>query len=171
MRRAPTRGGGGRISPSWVASFPSGATVVNAASKVLLGSFVLDGSFAETVLRVRGRLLVYSDSATVVENQLGAFGMIVVTDVAFAAGLASVPGPATDAADDNWFVYVPFSQRGHDDIAGGDKGSAQGYDYDSKAMRIVEEGSVIALVVENHHAAHGLIVHNSVRLLAKLTQR
>jgi len=171
MRGTPTRRGGSRIAPTWVGVVPSGATAVAAASKVLLGTFVLGGSFAETVMRTRGRILVFSDSVSVVENQLGAYGMIVVTDIAAAAGIASIPGPATDASDDNWFVYVPISMRGHDVIAGADRGSTEAYDYDSKAMRIVEEGSVVALVVENIHASHGFTVHNQVRMLSKLTQR
>jgi len=94
--------------------------------------------------------LVISDQASVAEQQNGAFGMVVVTDLAAAAGAASIPGPVTDANDDGWFVWVPTLQ-----ITGGTIGGAPSVGvpqwphlFDSKAMRRVEEGFVIAVMFE-----------------------
>ena len=44
------------------------------------------------------------------ENQLGAFGIALVNDVAAALGVTGIPGPATDALWDGWFVSVKHTQ-------------------------------------------------------------
>ncbi len=61
-----------------------------------------------------------------------------------------MPGPVTDASDDGWFVWEPFWQRGADSIAA----TNPQYMFDSKAMRTVQEGFQIAVIVENASAAH-----------------
>ncbi len=101
-----------RPNRSWAAIVDAAETTVPAASKVLLGTFTpsVDG-IDEVVLRTRGVLAVRSDQTAGSELQIGAFGMIVVTDTAAAAGAASIPSPATDADDDGWFVWLPFAQR------------------------------------------------------------
>ena len=105
-RRFPTRRTPNR---TW-AGFSSAAFAnVPAATKVLIGGFTLSNpGIDETVLRVAGMLSVTSDQIAASEAQIGAFGMIVVNDLAVAAGAASIPGPITDRSDDGWFVYVPF---------------------------------------------------------------
>ncbi len=80
-------------------------------SKILLGSFSLSNpNIDETILRTVGVLSIRSDQIAAPEEQVGAFGMIKVTDLAIAAGAASIPGPVTDIGDDGWFVHVPFAQ-------------------------------------------------------------
>ena len=76
------------------------ATIIAATAKVLLGSFVLSGDFDETVTRSRGAMMVRSDQSAASETQIGAMGMIVVSDDAFAAGITALPGPATDVGND-----------------------------------------------------------------------
>jgi len=127
------------------------AVTIAAGTKVLLATIVLSNvGIGEVVRRTRGQVLVISDQASVAEQQNGAFGMVVVTDLAAAAGAASIPGPVTDANDDGWFVWVPTLQ-----ITGGTIGGAPSVGvpqwphlYDSKAMRRVEEGFVIAVMFE-----------------------
>jgi len=85
--------------------------VLPAASKVLLETVVLSNpGINETVRRTRGGVFVSSDQGAAVELQTGAFGAIIVSDTAVAAGVASLPDPVTDASDDGWFVWVPFTQ-------------------------------------------------------------
>jgi len=99
-----------------------------------------------------------SDQVSQTEFQFGAVGMIVVNDLAIAAGVASIPGPGTDLDDDGWFVWEPFQLVGEAKDGGAD-GSAQewaGWSFDSKAMRRIEEGFGIAIVCENVNTSNGL---------------
>ena len=124
---------------------------VAAGTKVLLATFVLSNvGIGEVVRRTRGQVLVLSDQASVVEQQNGAFGMVVVTDLAAAAGAASIPGPVTDANDDGWFVWVPTLQATGGLIGGAPSVGVPQWPhlFDSKAMRRVEEGFVIAVMFE-----------------------
>jgi len=143
---------------------PTGITVP-AATKILLGFFFLDTAFEETVTRVRGHVTVVSDQVTSpLEAQVGAFGMIRVTDRAIAAGAASIPGPVTDGDDDGWFLWVPFAQIGALTV---DSGQTPPYLVDSKAQRIVREGQQLAVMVENASVTNGLIIIVSLRALSR----
>ena len=153
-----------RAVPAW-GFLGSSVVSVPAASKVLLGSFILSNPpLGETVLRTHVRLFVKTDQASGVENQVGSYGIIVVTDRAVAAGAASIPGPFTDGGDDGWFVHQPIVGQNDTEFGG------IGYDIDSKAMRKVEDGGEIAIMVENSDLLHGFNIIHQVRLLAKLTE-
>ena len=58
-----------------------------------------------TVLRTVGILSISSDQSGAAEQQIGAFGMICVSDSAVAIGVTAMPDPVVDADDDGWFVY------------------------------------------------------------------
>ncbi len=94
-------------------------------------------------------------------------GFVVVNDLAIAAGAASLPGPHTDSSDDGWFVWQPFMQAGTGNSAGMKLGER--YEFDSKAMRRIEEGFSVAVMVENSHATFGLEVLIGFALLASLS--
>ena len=129
-------------------------TVVAAGTKVLVASFVLSNAgINEVVRRTRGRFLFTSDQGTIFEGSVAAFGFVVVNDLALAAGVASMPGPITDANDDGWFVWesMPMLQGNTDGSSSasvGVGGANYGAEFDSKAMRRVEEGFGIAVVAE-----------------------
>ncbi len=74
-----------------------------------------------------------------------------MSDRAIAAGVASIPGPVTDANDDAWFMWQPFVAQGSSPTT-----RQQGtiHDFDSKAMRKILDGFNVAFVVENASAAH-----------------
>ncbi len=129
-------------------------TVVPAASKVLLTTLTLSNpGIGETIRRTRGSFLWDSDQAVADEDYMGAFGLIVVSDLAVAAGVASIPGPVTDANDDGWFVWEPMlSTFEFASVVGFESSSGLHGTFDSKAMRKVEEGFSIAIVVENASA-------------------
>ncbi len=142
-----------------------------ASAKVLLASFSLSNpGIGETIRRTRGVFLVMSDQTTNTELQIGAFGMIVVNDLALAAGAASIPGPETDANDDGWFVWEPFLQVGEPAVGQGASGAEAwpGYRFDSKAMRRVEEGFSIAVMIENSSSSHGFEALTSISLLSSM---
>ena len=158
-----------RPNRGWAGSSPGSATTVGVSTKVLLGSFLLSNpNIDETVLRTVGQLAVVSDQTAASEQQLGAFGMIVVTDIALAAGAASIPGPVTDIADDGWFLYVPIAQTL---LFADSTGLAQSvnYAFDSKAKRVVGDGQSMALMVENASASFVFQVVFTLRLLSQVT--
>ncbi len=128
------------------------------ATKALFTTFVLDNpGISETVRRTRGRFFFASDQASLIEEISGAWGVVVVTDAAAAVGITAIPGAVTDASDDNWFVWEPFGQHLGNGIGGGTGGTNEGMvDYDSKAMRKLEDGFQLAVVVENASASIGL---------------
>ena len=153
-----------RKGTSWARNLSATFTTVPAASKVLVGSFVLSNpGITETAVRSRGRIWIQSDQGAALEEQQGALGLVVVSDLALAAGAASIPGPATDSSDDGWFVWEGFSQTNIQVSAGT---AGQLYEFDSKAARRVQEGFAIAIMAENVHATHGLDLGLVISLLA-----
>ena len=141
------------------------ATTVPPLSKILLGTFVLDTAFDETLVRTRGILSVTSDSAIVVERQVGGWGMIRVSASAAAIGVTAIPSPIFDAANDGWVVWVPFAAQSSFSTGAGFQGAQ--YMVDSKAQRIIREGQVVAVVVENADSLHGLSIIQNIRVLAR----
>jgi len=140
--------------------------VIPANTKVLLGTFILSNpGIGATVLRTRGAFSVASDQGASSEEQLGAWGMIIVNDLALAAGVASIPGPITDASDDGWFLWQSFQRQG---LTSGAITSEQ-YFFDSKAMRKIREGFGVAIVVENGQAAHGLEFAFGIAMLTSIS--
>ena len=171
MARTPARRFAGsrahRQPTSWGRLVPTAFTVVPAASKVLLATFVLSNpGIGETVRRTRGIVSVRSDQTSLPEIQLGAVGFVIVSDLAIAAGAASIPGLVSDASDDGWFVWQPFGQSLS---AAASFTTNWQWLFDSKAMRRIEEGFTIAVMAENAHATNGLSVHVSTSLLASLS--
>ncbi len=155
-----------RAHTGWTRSTAVARATIAPATKVLLGSFVLGATRDETVLRTRGLVAIASDQAVTVEDQVGAYGLVVVSDLALAAGAASIPGPVTDESDDGWFVWVPFGQQSQQDADGI---SSLMYPFDSKAMRRIEDGYGVAIMIENASATAGLQVLDVVSLLSKLS--
>ncbi len=146
------------------------AVIVPTASKVLLSSIVLSNpGIDETVLRTVGQLSVSTDNSAASEQQVGAFGMCIVTDVAFAIGITAIPSPVAEIGDDLWFVHQSITQRSDFQSAVGfNPDVATLYHYDSKAKRRLEEGSRIVLVVENS-GPHGFQMASSTRLLSQIS--
>ncbi len=143
--------------------------VIPVGTKVLLTSFVqLVPGISETILRTRGEFLITSDQVTTVEQQTGAFGMCVVNDIALAAGAASIPGPIFDRSDDLWFVWEPFNWATR--ISAGATVDGTGgrlVTFDSKAMRKVEDGYGIAVMVENESTTAGFEITFSISILSQ----
>ena len=108
QNRSPRRSGK-RANRAWVGAFSVGIVNIPANSAVLISSFALSNpGIDETVLRTVGSIYVASDQTAANEAQLGAFGLILVTDQALSVGITAIPDPITDINDDGWFVYVPI---------------------------------------------------------------
>ena len=153
----------------WTGTGASVYTNVPAATKVLLGSFTSTANIDETVLRCVGAFSVRSDQAAASEDQLGAFGLCVVTDRAIAIGFSAVPGPVTNIADDVWSTYMTIAQSFEFVSAVGVRPDmAHLYNFDSKAKRKIPDGYSLAVVVENAHATHGFDIALTVRVLSMI---
>jgi len=171
-RRTATRrpiGRGQRAPTTWARTVDTVYTLLPAVSKVLLTTVVLNNpGISETVRRTRGLVSIRSDQNAAVEPQLGAFGAVVVSDLAIAAGAGSIPGPVTEAQDDGWFLWVPFNQTSTKSLTAGALHSVQ-YEFDSKAMRRVEQGFGVAFMVENASSVFGLEMSFSISVLTSLS--
>ena len=106
--RTPTRRG-----TNWSRVISTSPDVVPASSKVLLTTFVLSNpGITETIVRTIGRYFVASDQALALEEQLGAWGMVRVTEAAAAIGITAIPGSVTDKDDEGWMVWEGIAQNG-----------------------------------------------------------
>ncbi len=120
-----------------------------------------------TVVRVRGVLQVRSDQVASIETYGVDFGMAVVSDQAVAIGVTAVPTPLTDKGSDLWFVYEQmFGTQTGNANTGNVQQVGFSKEFDSRAMRKVEEGQDVIAVVENE--INGVIVVSSGRFLIKL---
>jgi len=143
------------------------------STSLAAGAAVLDQSFAfgekATIVRTRGRLWVKSDQIASTEEPFGAIGLAVVTDQAFAIGVTAVPTPITDASSDNWFLWEPWQASMVAATQVGFSGDSwTGYELDSKAMRKVDDGDTVVVVLENTSGAHGCEFIVTFRMLVKL---
>jgi len=153
--RSARRGGttvvaGHRRLTQWFRAADVNTSVTLAASTAVLDQSLAGITEPITAVRCRGSIWVGSDQEASEEIWLGAVGMAVVTDQALAAGVGSVPTPITDKDSDSWIMHRYFS--GKFLIASGVGIESQGYfefEFDSKAMRKIPEGSTLIWVVEN----------------------
>ncbi len=161
-RRTPNR--------SWSGTQTVAFTVIPAASKVLLSTFVLSNpNIDETILRVVGGVGVASDQNVASEAQIGAVGLHLITDNAFAIGITAIPDPITDITSDGWFMYQLFNQRNNFATAVGfDSIQMMWYPIDSTAKRVIVEGSRVAVVAANAHATNGMQIGLSFRMLMQV---
>jgi len=121
-----------------------------------------------TVVRTRGVWNVQSDQEAANEFWTGSLGMAVVSEQAAAIGVTAVPTPETDRQSDLWFVYETGMGQFLFDDATGSQEFSLAKDYDSKAMRKVEDGQDIVIVVENSGLGTGVSIAVSGRMLIKL---
>ena len=160
QRRTPNR--------SWSGFVSTAPTAVPAATKVLLGLLAPSNpGIDETVLRNVGSLEFHTDQTASGESQLGAVGIIVITDIAGGVGAASIPGPITDSSDDGWLLYVPLTARFTLLSSVGvrpDIGHI--IHFDSKAKRVVHSGYTLAIMVENAHASNAFDISLIFRTLS-----
>ncbi len=169
MARRFSRGGARSFRPqtsprtNWMRIVDAASLTVPPLTRTFMFSLSLDNvGIGETVRRTRGRFLIASDQSGGIESQNGAFGLIVVTTDAASVGATAIPGPVSSAPDDGWFVWEPFHTRVTDGLG---TRFYETFSFDSKAMRRIEEGYLIAVMVENADATTGLEINVSFSLL------
>ena len=150
---------------AWIASADQGFVAVAAGASVIEQSNPTLA--ATTIVRTRGVVSVRPSAYAADAELVGAIGFGVVSDQAFAAGAASVPGPWTDPDWDGWFVWIPYSFNFEFIDATGTllPGTVQ-IPLDSKAMRKVNFNETVVVVVESQAAA--IQVGVTFRMLVKL---
>ncbi len=162
------RGGRNRRESLWFFIQSSIQTLANPSTAVLLNSLNAAAIALEpfTVVRVRGVLDIHSDQVAVNEFQSVALGFAVVSQQASAIGVTAIPTPITDQGSDLWLAYVNLmaGMALNTDLMG------KSVEYDSRAMRKVEEGQDLVTVAESDIAGQtsGLVVRNIARVLIKL---
>jgi len=153
----------------WI-GFDISETAVGGNTVVLVG--VLNAAALAlrpfTVVRSRLEILWNSDQFTATEEIHGAFGAIIVSDQATAAGVASIPDPITNS-DAPFFIYEPFITRFNFlTSAGFESNGGFHQTVDSKSMRKVGSNEDLAFVAVNSDAAHSAVVSITGRVLIKL---
>jgi len=100
-----------------------------------------------TIIRTHFSVMVRSDQSAAVERQMGGFGIAVVSDQAVGVGITAVPHPVSDLGSSLWFLnQLLFSEA---NTVTDRTTPVRNYQLDSRAMRKVEVGSDIVVVVEN----------------------
>ena len=161
---------GGRTFPprqtslDWARFQSTTLTTIATGNKALFVGF-FDLVADVTVRRVLGSYWIQGDDVSNQEYQVGAIGGMVVSDLAFTAGAASIPGPFTQRNADTWSLWVPFQQVNEKIAAGGvGRNSGGQQHFDSKAQRKLPNGSTYVIMVENAGAG-GIEIGLSVSIL------
>ena len=153
-----------------ICSVPTGFSNVAAGAKaiaVLVPTATLADVGPGTVVRTRGEVRIFSDQQIATENQIGAFGMGFVNEVAGALGITGLPGPASQCAWGGWFVHQFFSQQMLFATAAGlEDNRGERYQIDSKAMRKFAADENLVFMIENFGST-GLEFGVSFRMLIK----
>ncbi len=163
--RFPSRGK--RRETEWFASADAVALTTLAAATFTLDQSLTAAELAKrpfTVVRTVGSIWVKSDQKAANESPFGAMGFLVASEKAVALGVTALPDPITQEASDSWFVYQQVAASG-----GPEEGRPfDRYDFNSKAMRKVQDGEDIAVMVTNASSTLGLQFVIKFRLLIKV---
>jgi len=166
------RGGVARRETQWLDIEPVRSGIVAGGALLMNSLSTVEKALRPfTVVRSRGQFAVKSDQVAASEPYGFGYGICIVSDQASAIGITAVPTPMTDQESDLWFVYEYLAQEfvfvtG----AGFDSQGAAMREYDSKAMRKVEDGQDLVIVgeVPSSATSEGVVITNSGRVLIKL---
>ncbi len=138
---------------------------VASAGATILASFAFETP--ATIVRIRGMLSIELQTYAADLDIAGAVGMGIVSAEAFAAGVASVPEPFTDADWGGWMMWRSFAHRFEFVSNTGSFFPAEWtMEIDSKAMRKVDNNEVLIIVAESQSGA--IAVASPLRVLIKL---
>jgi len=159
-----------RRATEWLGSVNSTTFTALAAATKTLDQFFADLGEPATLVRTRGELWVWNDQLAASEIPFGALGMAIVSEQARVAGAAALPGPTTNNDSDLWFLHQYWASRMTFGSAIGfqESSAAAHVSFDSKAMRRIEQGSNIVVMMENSSALHGCQFLLQFRVLIKL---
>ncbi len=122
-----------------------------------------------TIVRTVGYFAVRSDQTAANEIYDAAVGYAVVSDQSVAIGVTAVPTPWTDLGSDLWFVHqMKMDRFMFISGIGVENSQVRGWQYESKAMRKVENGQDVIVVGESSSLGNGCVIHYAARMLIKL---
>ena len=171
-RRVIVGRSGKRRQVTWVGPADQDVVTVATTAKVIVAIFdpAAAGLPKPTIIRTRGFVSVRPSAFSADIGFSGAFGACIVSDQAAAAGVASVPGPFSDADWDGWYMWRSFAGRFDvtTDVGRvGFSGTGLPFEVDSKAMRKVSDNETCLLVAESQTGAFSIAMH--LRTLFKLS--
>ena len=160
-----------RRETMWV-GIETGVTTLASASAAAIMS-VMSAAFLAlrpfTIVRTRGFFHMGSDQAAAAEGWGGTIGWCVVSDQAVAVGITAVPTPEADSDSDLWYVHESMLGKFEFITGTGALENGAGRQFDSKAMRKVDDGSQIVQVGEVPAAgASSVVIPDTGRILIKL---
>ncbi len=159
IRRFPKR------LTQWIGSADQGVqSVATGATAILEQNATLGGT---TIVRTRGIMSIAGQSGAADLVIKGAIGFGLVSDQAFAAGAASVPGPWSDPDWAGWFLWQAFRWQLEFADATGRQLFDRIFQFDSKAMRKVGANETLVLVAESQTGAFNIDM--GYRILLKLS--
>ena len=142
-RRAPQR----QISNVAITGNVDGAIPIAGQFKAL-GTIGINTIDPGTIVRTRGRVLATMASVSGAATILSVtYGVILVSSDAFAAGVASIPGPLSDSGND-WYVWGALTFRFGGTVGDQAIGQTDRVDFDSRGMRKSKPGDTSVFVVE-----------------------
>ena len=148
---------GPKRQTTWVGPADQAYVSVVSTGATLLSSFDAradGGMVSPTLIRSRGMLSVKPSTFGSDLTIVGAFGIAIVTDVAFAAGIGSLPKPFDDAEWGGWLVWQPFSYfLEFMDATGFAAPADREYEVDSKVMRKVSNDETVVLIAQSQVGA------------------
>ena len=165
-----TRGGRSVRETLW-GDVTSTITVVGAGNAAVLLNVTGAGLLALrplTIIRARGVMHLQSDQTAATESQACAVGMAIVSDQSVAIGATAIPSPVTDAGSDAWFMFQEIMAS---QLSGAiDSRRGEFLQYDSRAMRKMEDGFQLVVMFESEAAAltSGVSLRHQARILIKL---
>ena len=171
---APRRRTGWSLGPGDV-----GAGSFTSSSSQVLGLGAAAQGDGLTVARIRGEFMAYLHAAAAInDGYVGAVGIGLTTQSAFAIGITAVPTPITDLDWDGWLWHSFFALKSGGVIAAAvagdqlqvnDTAAAVRLPVDTKAMRkITSEGLIYAAAEVTESGTASMRIHFNSRMLSML---
>ena len=155
---------------TWFEFIPAEVTLAGANSEAIV--FSLNAAALAlrpfTVVRTRFVWQIQSDQ-TANESQQTALGLAVVSDEAVAVGVTAVPTPMSSMGSDLWFVHeISLDSLLSATVAGFVHPAGRFHRIDSKAMRKVDIGQDLVVVIQNGATSQGTENVLGGRMLVKV---
>ncbi len=149
----------------WIGPAIQSYVGVAAGGATIIASLAFEAP--QTIVRTRGMVSVKPSVFTADAIIRGAFGIGIVSQEAFTAGVASVPEPFSDADWGGWFVWRSFAYVYEFHTAASTLRGSWEFEVDSMAMRRVSPNEVMVVVAESQ-GGPAFEVFDGTRHLVKL---
>ena len=131
-----------------------GLTTVVGVAKVVGSVGIASGEAPVTLVRTRGRWNLSLAAVSAVGIDRCVMGIIKVSTDAFAIGVTALPGPLSDVEND-WLLWQPLINA-HISVTG-DQFNGDIESFDSRGMRKLKEGDVLAVMFEMESDVAGTV--------------